>query len=129
MRFFLTIQNTDFASYAGDNTPYTTSACVNDVVDKLEKTANDMFNWFSENEMKANTDKCHLILNCSDRKQIKINNENIKSSNYEKLLGIQIDKKLTFHKHVGGLCKKASQKMHALARITPYMSIKKNLCL
>ena len=89
-----------------------------------------MFNWFAENEMKANADKCHLILNCSDRKQIKINNETVKSSNYEKLLGIQIDKKLTFNKHVGGLCKKASQKMHALARITPYMSIKKNnVCL
>ena len=31
-----------------------------------------MFNWFAENEMKANADKCHLILNCSDRKQIKL---------------------------------------------------------
>ena len=90
---FLTIQYTDFASYADDNTPYTTGACVNDVIDKLKKTANDMFNWFAENEMKANADKCHLILNCSDRKQIKINNETIKSSNCEKLLGIQIDKK------------------------------------
>ena len=88
-----------------------------------------MFNWSAENEMIANADKCHLILNGSDRKQIKINNGTIKSSNYEKLLGIQIDKKLTFNKHVGGLCKKASQKMHALARITPYMSIKKNRML
>ena len=95
---FLTIKHTDFASYADDNTPYTTGACVNDVIDKLEKTANDMFNWFAENEMKASADKCHLILNCSVRKQIKINNETIKSSNYEKLLGIQIDKKLTFNK-------------------------------
>ena len=126
---FLTIQHTDFASYADDNTPYTTGACVNDVIDKLEKTANDMFNWFTENEMKANADNCHFILNCSDQKQIKINNETIKSSNCEKLLGIQIDKKLTINKHVGNLCKKASRKRHALARITPYMSIKKNVCL
>ena len=88
-----------------------------------------MFNWFAENEMKPNANKCHLILNCSDRKQIKINNETIKSSNYEKLLGIQINKKLIFNKHVGGLCKKASQKMHALARITPYMLIKKKKCM
>ena len=70
-----------------------------------------MFNWFAENEMKASADRCHLILNCSDRKQIKINNETIKSSNYEKLLGIQIDKKLTFNEHVVGLCQKASQKI------------------
>ena len=41
---FLTIQHTDFASYADDNTLYTTGACVSDVIDKLEKTANDMFN-------------------------------------------------------------------------------------
>ena len=41
----------------------------------------------------------------------------ISSSKYEKLLGIHIDNKLTFEPHVRSLCKKASQKLNAFARI------------
>ena len=45
----------------------------------------------------------------------------IKESGEEKLLGVPIDKKLNFKSHVNSLCKKASQKLHALARISTYM--------
>ena len=41
----------------------------------------------------------------------------ISSSKYEKLLGIHIDNNLTFEPHVRSLCKKASQKPKAFARI------------
>ena len=37
------------------------------------------------------------------------------------LLGINIDNKLTFKSHVETLCKKAAQKLHALARIAIHM--------
>ena len=37
------------------------------------------------------------------------------------LLGINIDNKLTLKSHVETLCKKAAQKLHALARIANYM--------
>ena len=42
-----------------------------------------------------------------------------------KLLGITIDNELTFDEHVSKLCKKASQKVHALSRLCHYMDIKK----
>ena len=41
----------------------------------------------------------------------------ISNSKCEKLLGINIDNKLTFEPHVRSLCKKASQKLNAFARI------------
>ena len=41
----------------------------------------------------------------------------ISSSKCENLLGIDIDNKLTFEPHVRSLCKKASQKLNAFARI------------
>ena len=41
----------------------------------------------------------------------------ISSSKYEKLLGIRIDNNLTSEPHVRSLCKKASQKLKAFARI------------
>ena len=38
-----------------------------------------------------------------------------------KLLGIHIDNKLTFEPHVRSLCKKASQKINAFARIACFL--------
>ena len=41
------------------------------------------------------------------------------------LLGITIYSNLTFENHIRNICKKASQKLNTLARITPYMNIQK----
>ena len=38
---------------------------------------------------------------------------------------ITIDSNLTFENHISSICKKASQKLNALARIAPYMNIQK----
>ena len=52
---------------------------------------------------------------------VNISGSLIKESDEEKLLGVTIDKKLIFKSHVNSLCKIASQKLHALARISTYM--------
>ena len=38
---------------------------------------------------------------------------------------ITIDSNLTFENHISSICKKASQKLNALARIAPYMNTQK----
>ena len=83
---FLTINNTNSATHADDNTPYTPGENIDDVIGRLEETATVMLRWFTENQVKSNAEKFHLILYCSDQKEIKT----VKSSNYEKLLGIKI---------------------------------------
>ena len=55
---------------------------------------------------------------------LNINHTQIKSSKEEKLLGITIDNKLTFQKHVNNLCNKVSQKLNALTRIASYINPK-----
>ena len=51
----------------------------------------------------------------------------IKSSNYDKLLDVKIDSKLTFDDHIKDMCRKAINKLCALGRVTPYMGLgKKN---
>ena len=45
----------------------------------------------------------------------------IKNSKCQKLLGINIDSKLTFEDHINRICKKASAKLNALDRISYYM--------
>ena len=71
--------------------------------------------------MKSNNDKCHLlIVNCQDN-IITVGNEKITGSSSVKLLGITIDNKLNFNEHIANICKKATQKLHALARIAQYL--------
>ena len=98
---FLVISNTDFSIYIYDNTINDSDNSTDDVISSLEESAEKLFQWFSHNQMKGNTDKCHLIVS------------------------IKIDSKLNVDTHVKGLCKKANNKLRALARATPYMSLEK----
>ena len=45
------------------------------------------------------------------------------------MLGINFDHKLKFTSHFDDICKGASRKLNALARITPYMGIRKQRTL
>ena len=75
--------------------------------------------------MKANADKCHLLVNSKEKGCTKIGPYNIESNEHQKLLGVLIDNKLTFDKHINNLCAKASQKLNALCRVSSFMSTNK----
>ena len=79
--------------------------------------------WFPNNRMKLNEDKRHLMIFGGKSKDIsvKIEEANVKESKEEKLLGIIFDQTLSVKQYVKTLCKKASKKLHALARISCYM--------
>ena len=57
------LKDIDFASYADDNKAYREHGSTDQVISRLEETAKSLFKWFSDNQMKANPDKCHLLLN------------------------------------------------------------------
>ena len=61
--------------------------------------------------------------------RISIDDKEISNSSYEKKLGVYFDNKLNFKTHINKLCKKASQKLHALARMSNFTSCqqKKNI--
>ena len=48
-----------------------------------------------------------------------------KDSNEEKILGVTIDRNLTFHQHIKKMCHKAGQKLSALLRISVYLDTNK----
>ena len=56
------------SSYADDNTPYTQNDSTDQVISRLEETVKSLFKWLSDNHMKANPDKCNLLLNNSYKK-------------------------------------------------------------
>ena len=77
--------------------------------------------------MKGNADKCHLLVSSDESCTVKIEDFSIKNSTEEKLLGVKFDSNLSFESHITSLCKNASQKLHALARISRYMDLNKRL--
>ena len=113
--------NIDIASYADDTTPYVSGVTLDSTVKSLEKIADLLFTWFNYNQMKGNEDKCHVILSSQDNVHVNIGTAQIENSKCQKLLGINIDSKLTFEDHINRICKKASAKLNALSRISYYM--------
>ena len=83
------------------------------------------------NHMVLNPDKCHHIVigDYDPTQKIDLNNNEIASSNEEKRLGILLDRKLNCDSHITFLCKKAGQKLSALARISHYFTQVQKLLL
>ena len=75
--------------------------------------------------MKANADKCHLLVNSKEKMCTEMAPYKTECSRQQKLLGVLMDNKLTFDKHINNLCAKASQKLNALCRVSSLMSTNK----
>ena len=91
------------------------------VLNEIKDKARCVFNWFLANYFKANPNKSHFLLTSNEQVNLNLDDLIIKTSKFEKLLGINFDHFLTFNEHVSKLCKKASQKLHAIARISSYL--------
>ena len=123
MLYFL--EDFDIANYADDSTLYCAGKSTEFVVNNLEQSSTIHFKWLTNNYMKVNTGKSHLLLSGNARATATIDNSYIESEDEQVLLGITIDFNLTFENHINSICKKASQKFNALARIAPYMNMQK----
>ena len=58
---FLIIFETDFVNYAVDNTPYVLGDSIDDVIKSFEDDSIIFSKWFLDKQMKANSNKRHLI--------------------------------------------------------------------
>ena len=113
------------SNYADDNSPYDFGINSEEVINKLEHQSALLIQWYRYNYLKPNPDKWHLILSeVESTRFVNINGKHIFNSENEKILGVYFDNKLNFEYHIGKLCKKASQKLHALARVSVFMSIR-----
>ena len=74
--------------------------------------------WFDANYMKLNQGKCHFLTKgVTEFLWVKVGDEVIWESKSEMLLGVEVDENLKFNAHLTNICKKASQKVSALARV------------
>ena len=82
---FLIMENINNASYLDDSTRYTTGNSIEEVIQKLENFAKALFQWFRDNQMKANRDKYHFLCSSNSEVSLTIENQKIKNSKFEKL--------------------------------------------
>ena len=117
----------DFSNYTEDTTPYNCWSTFLETISDLEIVLDNLFNWFCQNNFKANASKYHLFLSPFNARSINIKSSVIEGSSSEKFLGITIDSSsnFTFEKHINDLCKKGNLKLHALTRCAKFMSTEK----
>ena len=114
----------DIANYADDNSPFAVAPTIPQVISNLEQEAVTILYWIRINGLKANPEKFHLLLSEKEEKySMRVGKYEIKNTPVEKLLGVMEDSKMTFNEHVNSLCKKASNKLHMLSRVSNYMSL------
>ena len=122
---FLFMSEFNVANYVDDTTLYACEKKLYDVQRKLESESLILFEWFHDNCLKVNSGKSHIMLTTDNKQKINVKGSPISNKKIVKLLGVTVDYKLSFEPHLNLACKKVSQKLHALARVSKFISKKK----
>ena len=86
---FMFLPNHDIISYADDNTAFCAGKQSTEVLSCLEKISKILLDWFENNCMKANPDKCNFMISSTGVSEITVGNTKIQNSESEKLLGVR----------------------------------------
>ena len=126
---FLFIKEAKLANFADDNTIYAGNEDLPLLLKILENESNLAIKWFNENNMIINPEKFQaMILGLGNQHQekycLRIDGKNIETKNQVTLLGVEIDDKLKFDKHISSLCKKSNNQLNALSRIQTFLGQK-----
>ena len=123
------VNSMDIAKYSDGNTPYAIGNDIDSLIASLEEASKYLFTWFDNNLIKINADKCHLLATSNEKVTIKIGSYETANTKCERLLGVRLDSGFSFDYHISKICKKASCKVCALARVTSGMSLSKKRTL
>ena len=126
---FWFVHRTKICNYADDTTIFACHPDLDTIIKQLEEDSSVIVKWFSDNFLKLNDGICHLMIfgEKSTEATVSIGNSMINESDYEKLLGVTFDKKVSFKKHVEDLSKRRTKSFMRLlvCRITLILSNQK----
>ena len=113
---FFEFTETEVCNFADDTTPYACDQDLKTLIQKLEHDSLKAIMWFESNYMKLNEDKCHFLIsgNTNEHLWVNLGDALIWESSKEKLLGVTLDKNLTFNEHILTLCRKAGRQKERL---------------
>ena len=106
---FFFIEKNKLHNYADDNTISSFSNSIPNLIKTLESETITALSWLKNNKMIANPEKFHSIIlttNKADNEDLELNigDKTIKTEQNVKLLGVTIDNKLNFDKHITDVC-------------------------
>ena len=107
--------------FADDTKCYRATRDVNDNI-TLQEDINNIYNWSEMWQLGFNLDKCHMLpLGYNNMKhQYNINGNPVEAVREEKDLGVIVDDKLNFHKHILKASKKANSILGCIRRAIKY---------
>ena len=109
-------------NYADDNCISFAGSSIDIIADTLNKEMVSLMEWFRQNSLVANPAKFQTMLvksnNIKDAElNVTVDDVSLPSSDAMKVLGIDIDDRLTFDGHVSNMCDKAGRQLNALQRL------------
>ena len=120
-------------NYADDNTLGFWHNELDDLRLNFEYGSKIAIDWFQENHMKVNVSKFQSIILKSKGAisdvEFHVSGHSLKPVSSVKLLGVQIDERLTFDDHISALCAKASHQINALRRIVKYLTLENRMSI
>ena len=127
----LFLSKTFLSNYAHNNNLYSIGKELDIIKEKPRKDFKVVTDWFFEKYVSLNPTKCHYICLCKNKEKDAFNfgNISLKNSKEVAILGLTIDNKLSLDNHIKKICKKASQKICALSRMSMEMQYKKEFQL
>ena len=121
---FFFLKDANLRNNADDSTLYAYNKNLETVAFNLKQEFSILSNWFYNNYMVLNSEKCHfMLLAVKENEQFDMiyNGITLKYSSHEKILGVTIDNKLCFHEHIINLCKAVNKRFNTVSRINHYM--------
>ena len=127
----LHIEHSNIDIFADDATLHNSSKDIRNINSDLQIDVNNVLEWCKRNNMVLNENKTKGILigtsqrlsRCQSTLEIAVNNHKIECSEYEKLLGINIDQCLSFVKHIDYVCQNLTSKISLLYKIKQYLPL------
>ena len=123
------ITETEICKFADDNTIYSCASSVGTVMRRLNSDISSVMDWFKVNHLVANPDKFQMMIlglkntDLTSIINIHLNGIIINPKDSVKLLGITLDKALTFQEHINNICVTANRNLRCLIRIRIFLSV------
>ena len=115
-------------NFADDNALFFCRHNLSVILKILEYAIKIFLIWFNLNSLKANPWKFSIyyyLLSLGPQYCFIIGTINVKESDHVQLLGIAIDKYLSFKKHIENLCSNGNYKLYAVRHIRKYLTAEK----
>ena len=125
----LFVSNSNLHNYDDHSTLCTSDYNLEEVEKVLLNDSNEVTEWFFQNSIVLNAGKCNFMcLGKTIENETFIFKYTIINNNKEKKICVTIDNTLNFWSHIRNLCKKASQKILTLSRVSNLLNdFEKNL--